>query len=60
MSLLSALMPMVHLSRFLLTNAFRGVGEDLGGLLSLPSGTAMGGANTANAPSGMRIKVQIL
>lgn len=31
-------------------------GEDLGGLLSLPSGTAMGGANTANAPSGMRIK----
>jgi hypothetical protein len=35
-------------------------GEDLGGLLSLPSGTAMGGANTANAPSGMRIKVQIL
>jgi hypothetical protein len=55
----AALMLMVCLSRFLLLNVVRGA-ESLGDLLSLPSGTAMGGDNATDAPSGMRIKVQIL
>jgi hypothetical protein len=58
----SAALPEDHDSsvRFLLLGAVCGAEEGLGGLLSLRSGTAMGGANAADAPSGMHIPVDAL